>query len=70
MYVCYTLSVEFLGHKIDAEGVHKSDKHSEAIRNALKPSTREELELFLSKATFYNSFIPKIATLVVDHLQI
>ena len=58
-----TPSVEFLGHKINAEGVHKSDKHIKAIRDAPRPSTREELELFLGKATFYNSFIPNLSTL-------
>jgi len=49
-------SVEFLGHKIDASGVRKSDKHIAAIKDAPKPSTREELQLFLGKATYYSSF--------------
>jgi len=55
-------TVEFLGHKIDAQGVHKSDRHIEAIRDAPKPSTPDELELFLGKATYYNSFIPSLST--------
>lgn len=54
--------VEFLGHKIDSRGIHKSDKHIEAIRDAPKPVTKEELQLFLGKATYYNSFIPDLAT--------
>ncbi|XP_018406088.1 PREDICTED: uncharacterized protein K02A2.6-like, partial [Cyphomyrmex costatus] len=36
-------AVEFLGHKIDSHGIHKSDKHIEALRDAPKPSTKEEL---------------------------
>lgn len=32
-------SVEFLGHKIDAQGIQKSDKHIVAIKDAPKPST-------------------------------
>lgn len=57
-----TPSVEFLGHKIDSQGIHKSQKHTEAIRDAPKPSTREELQLFLGKATYYRSFISDLAT--------
>ncbi|XP_011166545.2 uncharacterized protein K02A2.6-like [Solenopsis invicta] len=55
-------SVEFLGHRIDEQGIHKSARHIEAIRDASKPSTPEELQLFLGKATYYNSFIPNLAT--------
>ncbi|XP_065075091.1 uncharacterized protein LOC135698874 [Ochlerotatus camptorhynchus] len=55
-------AVEFLGHKIDAAGVHKSDRHIEAIRDAKKPSSPEELQLFLGKATYYSTFIPNLST--------
>lgn len=55
-------AVEFLGHKIDAAGVHKSDRHIEAIRDAKKPSSPEELQLFLGKATYYSAFIPNLST--------
>ncbi|XP_031349037.1 uncharacterized protein K02A2.6-like isoform X2 [Photinus pyralis] len=58
-----TNSVEFLGHKIDERGIHKSDSHIRAIRDAPKPSTPEELELFIGKATYYNHFIPDLATI-------
>ena len=44
-------SVEFLGHKINAQGVHKSDQHIAVIRNAPKPLTPEDLEFFIGKAT-------------------
>ncbi|XP_037930881.1 uncharacterized protein K02A2.6-like [Teleopsis dalmanni] len=57
-----TTSVEFLGHRIDAHGVYKSQKHVEAILNAPKPSMVEELQLFLGKATYYGAFIPDLAT--------
>ncbi|XP_025829377.1 uncharacterized protein K02A2.6-like [Agrilus planipennis] len=49
-----------LGHKLDAQGIHKSDCHIEAIRDAPKPSTPEEL--FLGKATYYSAFIPDLST--------
>lgn len=57
-----TPSVEFLGHKVDAQGLHKSDKHIETIRDARKSSTPEELQLFLGKATYYRAFIPDLST--------
>lgn len=34
----------------------------EAIRDAPKSTTREELQLFLGKATYYRSFIPDLST--------
>uniref|UniRef100_A0A182YRZ7 DUF5641 domain-containing protein n=1 Tax=Anopheles stephensi TaxID=30069 RepID=A0A182YRZ7_ANOST len=40
-------SLECLGHRIDRHGLHKSDRHIAAIRDAPKPSTPEELQLFL-----------------------
>lgn len=55
-------AVEFLGHKIDSEGIHKSDRHIEAVRDAPKPTTHDELQLFLGKATYYGSFIPNLST--------
>lgn len=57
-----TSAVEFLGHKIDAEGIHKSEKHGQAIKNAPKLNTAEELQLFLGKATYYSSFIPDLSS--------
>ncbi|XP_055611491.1 uncharacterized protein K02A2.6-like [Uranotaenia lowii] len=54
--------LECLGHKIDADGLHKSDKHIVAIRDAPRPTTPDELQLFLGKATYYNSFIPNLST--------
>lgn len=47
-----TSAVEFLGYKIDSQGIHKSDKHVQAVRNTPRPSTPEELQLFLGKTTF------------------
>ncbi|XP_024875334.1 uncharacterized protein LOC112456811 [Temnothorax curvispinosus] len=57
-----TSAIKFLGHKVDSQGIHKSDKHVQAIRNAPKPSTPEELQLFLGKATYYSFFIPDLST--------
>ncbi|XP_055542786.1 uncharacterized protein K02A2.6-like [Wyeomyia smithii] len=56
-----TTALECLGHKIDASGLHKSDKHIAAVRDAPRPSNPDELQLFLGKATYYNSFIPNLS---------
>lgn len=55
-------SVEFLGHRVDAQGIHKSQKHIQAIRDAPKSITLEELQLFIGKATYYSAFIPDLST--------
>lgn len=54
--------LEALGHKIDGTGIHKSDAHIRAVRDAPKPTTPEELQLFLGKATYYSAFIPDLST--------
>ncbi|XP_058840834.1 uncharacterized protein K02A2.6-like [Topomyia yanbarensis] len=55
-------SLKCLGHRIDRHGLHKSDKHIEAIRDAPRPETTEELQLFLGKATYYSAFIPNLSS--------
>ncbi|XP_062539247.1 uncharacterized protein K02A2.6-like [Armigeres subalbatus] len=55
-------SLECLGHRIDRHGLHKSDKHIEAIRDAPRPETPEELQLFLGKATYYSAFLPNLSS--------
>lgn len=55
-------AVEFLGHKVDSEGIHKSDNYIKAVRDAPKPKSHEELQLFLGKATYYNTFIPYLSS--------
>lgn len=57
-----TASLECLGHRIDRHGLHKSEKHIEAVRDAPRPTTPEELQLFLGKATYYSAFIPNLSS--------
>lgn len=63
LYIVVLPSIEFLDHRIDAKGLHKSDKYIEAIRDAPKPTTAELLQLFLEKAIYYNIFILNLSTL-------
>ncbi|KAI8125079.1 hypothetical protein CVS40_4854 [Lucilia cuprina] len=56
-------SIEFLGHKIDDQGIHKSNKHIDTILHSSKPSTTDDLQLFLGKASYYSNYIPNLSTL-------
>ncbi|XP_040172371.1 uncharacterized protein K02A2.6-like [Anopheles arabiensis] len=53
-----TSSLECLGHRIDSHGLHKSDKHIKAIRDAPTPTTPEELQLFLGHVLFEMYCLP------------
>ena len=56
--------VTYLGHVIDAEGLHKSPTLTEAIVQAPPPQNTEELRSFLGMLNYYGKFIPNLATLL------
>src|SRR5262249_41256888 len=58
----YSPSISFLGYRIDADGIHKSDAHIKAVRDMPRPETEDELQLFLGKCTFYSRFIPNLSS--------
>ncbi|KAH1021718.1 hypothetical protein HUJ04_011202 [Dendroctonus ponderosae] len=45
-----------------ASPVEFLDKHITSVRDAPKPMSHDELELFLGKTTYYNGCIPNLAT--------
>nr|XP_012218140.1 PREDICTED: uncharacterized protein K02A2.6-like [Linepithema humile] len=55
-------SVEFLGFRIDAEGVHPTNEKVRAIKEAAPPRNRTELESFLGLMNFYERFMPNKAS--------
>lgn len=57
-------SVQYLGHKIDKEGLHTSDERVLAIRNVPKPTTVTALKSFLGMINFYCKFMPNISTIL------
>ena len=57
-------SVEFLGHKIDAEGLHAMPEKIEAIVSAPEPRDLQELRSFLGLLNYYGKFLPNLSTLV------
>ena len=56
-------SVEYLGHKIDAQGLHTTDSKLQAIREAPPPTNVQELRAYLGLLNYYCRFIPNRATL-------
>jgi len=54
--------VQYLGHRIDADGLHPTDEKVEAIRNAKTPTNVSELKTFLGIVTYYHRFIPNLST--------
>lgn len=61
---CYFMvsSVTYLGHKIDAEGIHPTQDKVEAILNAKTPENVSELRTFIGIVTYYCKFIPNMST--------
>ena len=52
----------FLGHQIDADGIHPTDEKLKAIVQAPTPENVQELRSFLDLINYYGKFIPNAAT--------
>ena len=57
-------SVEYLGHKVDAEGLHTLPTKVAAIVEAPEPQNVQELRSFLGLLNYYSKFIPNLASIV------
>ncbi len=55
-------SVDYLGHRVDAEGLHTSSKKVEAIQRAPMPRNQQQLRSFLGLVQYYGKFIPDLAS--------
>nr|XP_055048287.1 uncharacterized protein K02A2.6-like [Misgurnus anguillicaudatus] len=60
----FQLAVEYLGHVIDASGLHTSPSKVKAIVDAPIPKNVSQLRSFLGLLNYYGRFIPNIATLL------
>ena len=54
-------SVEYLGHRIDEQGLHPTDEKVIAIREAPKPRNVSELRAFLGIINYYSKFLPNLS---------
>ena len=57
-------SVDYLGHRVDAEGLHTSTEKVEAIQRAPVPHNQQQLRSFLGLIQYYGRFIPDLASIL------
>ena len=56
--------VEYLGHRIDADGLHTLSSKVKAIQDAPHPQNVQKLRSFLGLLHYYGKFLPNLATLL------
>ena len=56
--------VRYLGHKIDAKGLHKTDDKVKAITDAPIPTNVGQLRSFLWLVQYYHRFLPNLTTVL------
>ena len=63
---CYFMRphVEYLGFRVDAQGLHATQEKLKAINEAPIPRNVTELRSFLGLLNYYGRFIPNLATIV------
>jgi len=59
-----TPSVEYLGHKIDQDGLHPMDEKVRAVKEAPAPNNLAELRSFLGLINYYAKFLPQLSTVL------
>ena len=63
-YEFFKDSVEYLGHCVDAQGLHTLPSKVEAILRAPDPENLQQLRSFLGLLNYYGKFIPNLANIV------
>ena len=57
-------SIDYLGHRIDAEGVHPTKSKVEALLDAPAPTYVAELQAFLGFVQYYGRFYRNLSTIL------
>ena len=57
-------TIDFLGHRVTAEGVSPLPNHVKAVTDFPRPATVKELQGFLGLINFYRWFIPAAAAIL------
>ena len=57
-------SVVFLGHKIDAQGLHPLLEKVKAIKDVPKPRNVSELKSYLGLLSYYSKFLANLSTIL------
>ena len=53
--------LEFLGHEVSVDGIHTSNRKTDAIRKIATPDTAKKTHTFVGLASFYRKFIKNFA---------
>ena len=56
--------VEYLGHIVDALGVHTTPDKLQAVKEAPTPKNVSQLRSFLGLVNYYQKFIPNLAMML------
>lgn len=56
--------IEFCGHEISQDGLHKSQKKVDAVVNAPRPENVSQVRSFLGLINYYQHFLPNLSTLL------
>jgi hypothetical protein len=62
--VFFKQHIEFLGHKVSAEGISPLPQHVSAIQDFPKPSSVQQFQRFRGMVNFYKRFLPGIAAVL------
>ena len=54
-------SVQYLGHVMDAQGLHTSPDKVKAIKEAPRPANQQQLRAFLGLVNYYGKFLPSLS---------
>lgn len=55
-------SVEYLGHRLDKEGIRPLQDKLDAIREAPRPVNQSQLQAYVGLLGYYRKFIPNLTT--------
>ena len=61
-YAFFKDSIQFCGHRLDREGIHKTQDKIEAVTRAPSPQNVSQLRSFLGLINYYNRFLPNLST--------
>ncbi|GFO31292.1 Pol polyprotein [Plakobranchus ocellatus] len=53
--------IDYLGHKIDAEGLHPQEHKIKAMKEVSRPENVKELRSFLGGVQYYGKFLPNLS---------
>ena len=57
-------SIEYLGHRISADGLQPTDSKIKALKQAPVPANVSQLKSFLGLLNYYGNFVPNLSTVL------